>query len=286
VLVVGPTESKDELPAKDYNGILDDVIELMTDLKLLPIDLKKYPLEEWDQIRVADLMRILPKDGKTVLDVGALWGYCSELLTQYFESVTALDLDQPTWEFPGVVTVQGDITQLQFGDNSFDCVFCAEVLEHITQLEKAASELVRVARKYVVIGVPFEQDLRVSRLTCPNCGRTTPRYGHVNSFSEDKLKRLFGTLTPVTVSFILPQKQARTNALSAWLMDLAQNPDGPYDQLEPCCHCGGRLRPPLNRSPIERGCSFVARGINRLQSRFTPPKPGWMHVVFRKGQDA
>jgi ubiquinone/menaquinone biosynthesis C-methylase UbiE len=252
------------------------------DLKLLLLDLKKHPLPESDQIRIADLMRILPKEGKTALDIGALWGYCSELLTQHFESVTALDLERPSWEYPRVTTVAGDITELQFEDNSFDCVFCAEVLEHIPAVERAAAELSRVTRRHVVIGTPFMQDLRVGRMTCPHCGRVTPGYGHVNSFDEKKLKNLFRTLVPVATSLVLPQPAQRTNPLSTWLMDLARNPNGPYDQLEPCIHCGKKLSPPADRSLFEKGCSFLANRLNREQNRFLSDRPAWIHMVFRK----
>ena len=138
---------------------------------MFPIDLQKYPLPEMDQIRVADLIRILPTEGETALDVGALWGYFSEYLTNHYRHVTALDLEKPEWKLPGVTTVAGDLTRLQFPDSSFDCVFCAEVLEHIPDVEKAALELARVTRRHLVIGVPFEQDLRVGRLTCVPGGR-------------------------------------------------------------------------------------------------------------------
>ena len=48
--------------------------------------------------------------------------------------------------------VAGDVTNLDFPDRSFDCVFCAEVLEHIpvNLLEVACRELTRVTNEYLV----------------------------------------------------------------------------------------------------------------------------------------
>lgn len=249
---------------------------------MFPIDLEKYPLPEMDQIRVADLIRILPQEGRTALDVGALWGYFSEYLSRHYEQVTALDLERPQWTLPRVTTVAGDITRLQFPDNSFDTVFCAEVLEHIPELEKAVSELARVTARYLVIGVPLEQDLRLGRLNCVHCGRINPPYGHVNRFTEERLKSLFPSLRPQAVSYVLPRKQERTNELSRWLYDFARNPYGDYQRLEPCQYCGGKIIPPPAMNLVERGCAFLALRLNLLQNLASPVRPGWIHVVFRK----
>src|SRR5258708_28421216 len=102
--------------------------------------------------RTRDLMDIVPKNLSTVLDIGAWDGHFSRLLTEHFESVTALDLTMPQFNFEGVRPVQGDVTELQFPDDNFDVVFCAEVLEHVPALQLACSEISRVARHAVVIG--------------------------------------------------------------------------------------------------------------------------------------
>jgi SAM-dependent methyltransferase len=46
------------------------------------------------------------------------------------------------------------IDKLPFADNSFDCVVCCEVLEHLDNLHFILSELVRVSRRYVIISLP------------------------------------------------------------------------------------------------------------------------------------
>src|SRR5580658_5701608 len=124
----------------------------------------------------------MPLGRTSILEIGARDGYHSRPLTERFAEVTALDLEKPTFEFPGVITVAGDATKLQFADSSFDCVLCAEVLEHIPALEQACRELARVVRHELIIGVPFRQDTRSGRTTCRNCGKTNPPWAHVNSF--------------------------------------------------------------------------------------------------------
>jgi SAM-dependent methyltransferase len=248
-------------------------------------DLAQYRASKQEKARTADLLRILPMGLHSVLDVGARDGHFSRLLTEYYEEVTSLDLQKPRFEIPRVKTVAGDVTDLQFPNESFDCVFCAEVLEHIPDLERACSEIIRVAKHHVVIGVPFKQDIRVGRTTCHSCRKIVPPWGHVNSFNETSLSQLFAGLDVTAKSFV-GSSNAATNPISTFLMDLAGNPWGTYDQDEPCIHCGSRLIPPGRRPLWAKGCSFIAIRINRLQSRWTLPHGNWIHLVLSKPESA
>jgi SAM-dependent methyltransferase len=231
--------------------------------------------------RTLDLMAIVPKNLSTVLDIGARDGHFSRLLTEHFESVTALDLTMPQFVFGRVQPVQGDVTNLQFPDNNFDVVFCAEVLEHIPALQKACSEISRVARIAVVIGVPYRQDTRLGRTTCNHCGMTNPPWGHLNTFDEDKVSSLFPKCNLIKTSLV-GSTNDRTNPLSTWLMDLAGNPWGVYEQDEPCIHCGRRMRPAASRAFAQKLIAAAALRLNRLQSPFNPVHPNWIHMVFQK----
>jgi SAM-dependent methyltransferase len=246
-------------------------------------DLEKYRASELEKVRTADLLRVLPRGRSTVLDIGARDGHFSKLLTRYFSNVTALDLEEPSFVYPGVVTVAGDVTKLDFPDNAFDCVFCAEVLEHVPRVETASKEICRVAKHEVVVGVPFRQDTRIGRTTCQSCRRTNPPWGHVNSFDEGFLLHLFQGLHLISKSFVGVNREA-TNPISGTLMNLAGNPWGTYGQDEPCIYCGAALIPPASgsRSLPQRGCSFLASKINRLQAPFVRPHGNWIHLVFSK----
>ena len=245
------------------------------------ITLETYRTNPAEIERTRDLLEIVPKNLSTVLDIGARDGHFSKLLTDYFESVTALDLTMPQFSFDRVQTVQGDITNLQFPDNHFDVVFCAEVLEHISELEKACSEVARVARHAVVIGVPYRQDLRVDRTTCNHCGKKNPAWGHLNTFDEHRIKSLFPSCSIAKTTFAGRTNEG-TNTLSAWLMDLAGNPWGAYKQHEPCVHCGKQMSPPASTSVGQKLLAVMAMRLNRLQSSFNRTRPNWIHVVFQK----
>src|SRR6187455_1451803 len=104
-------------------------------------ELEVYRSNEIERAREADLMQ-RAGTGESVLDVGAYDGHFARLLLQRYRRVVALDLEKPRVE--GCENVAGNATDLQFPDNTFDLVFCAEVLEHIPAVEKAAKELARV----------------------------------------------------------------------------------------------------------------------------------------------
>jgi SAM-dependent methyltransferase len=243
--------------------------------------IEEYRNSPTEKARTKDLLDLIPRNLSSVLDVGARDGHFSRLLTQYFESVTALDLTLPQFQIDRVLPVQGDVTNLQFPDRYFDVVFCAEVLEHIPALEKACSEISRVASHAIVIGVPYRQDTRMGRTTCNHCGKVNPPWGHVNTFDEDRISHLFPTCNSLKTSFVGSTKE-RTNPLSCWLMDLAKNPWGVYDQDEPCIHCGEPMSPPTSRSLTHRLLSGIALRLNQLQEPLNRKHPNWIHIVFQK----
>ena len=121
-------------------------------------DLARSRASEREQLRIADLMSLTPP-GDRVLEIGARDCYLSRRLSDLYREVVALDLQRPVVDHPGIVPVQGDVTDLRFGDGTFDTVFCTEVLEHVPpeKLVRACDEIERTTSRYAVIGVPYRQ---------------------------------------------------------------------------------------------------------------------------------
>ena len=63
---------------------------------------------------------------------------------------------------PRHATVQMDITQIQFPEDSFDAIICNHVLEHIPDDQKAMSELYRVLKPggWAILQVPVSATLK------------------------------------------------------------------------------------------------------------------------------
>ena len=247
------------------------------------LNLDQYRASPVERERVADLFSLLGT-GERVLDIGTRDGFLARQMTAQFSEVMALDLEMPKISGERITCVQGDVTALQFPDDSFDAVLCAEVLEHIPPalLPKACAEIARVTRGVAVIGVPYRQDTRLGRLDCAACGHRNPPWGHVNTFDEARLRELFQPNLCWKQHHFVSQNRSVTNSLSVALMDAAGNPWGDYSQEEPCVRCGASfVAPPPGGWKARLFCAIAGK-LNSLQQRVTSPRPNWIHVLFEK----
>lgn len=67
------------------------------------------------------------------------------------DSVKLANMRNPRAEF-----AVGDIYNIEYPDNSFDVVYCFEVLEHLHEPDRALAEMARVSKGHVVLSVPHE----------------------------------------------------------------------------------------------------------------------------------
>ena len=129
-----------------------------------PLDREKYFSYYINRAKlkvILDNFRVL--EPKKVLEVGAGFGilglevsdYCGRL--KGIEISDRLKIAKSNLKQSGkrnVSFVYGDATNMKFDDNSFDMVYCSQVLEHIPGCEKAIREISRVTKKNVIIDVP------------------------------------------------------------------------------------------------------------------------------------
>lgn len=142
-----------------------------------------YKNADWRRIEFAT--RLIPDDCTSVLDVGvgpgAFLNYLA--LSGRFDRVTGIDKRRYT-KFvelaPNLDYQIMDIRNMSFPDNSFDTVFCMEVLEHLDSrtLEAGLSSLRRVTKKKLVMTVPFNEPLPL------------PSY-HLQHFDEERIRATF-----------------------------------------------------------------------------------------------
>ncbi len=108
--------------------------------------------------RVLDLRTI-----DTALDVGCGDGFSSVYLSRRGPAVVGMDRSQKMLVRhplkPEGRVLRGDVRTLPFADNSFDLVFCWEVLHHVGEPELALVEMARVSRRYVLAAEPNRWNL-------------------------------------------------------------------------------------------------------------------------------
>jgi len=115
-------------------------------------------------------------DYSNVLDVGSGNGKMIDYFTDRGKKVTAIDLAPTRKDI-----VKMDFFKNNFKDNSFDLVYSAHVIEHITDSEKFVKEVLRVAKKYVCIITPY-----------PTV-RFWDQPDHIRPYTPETLKRIFHT---------------------------------------------------------------------------------------------
>lgn len=150
--------------------------------------------------------------GRKVLDAGCGGGAYVHLLSGEGFDVTGLDKYD---DFLRVARdkglmgtyVQGDVTAIPFPDDTFDCTFCFDVLEHVDD-KRAIRELARVTSQRIIVVVPRE-DRSLQQFSLALIHYTD--HTHLRYYTEGSLRELLQEIDYSTLSIypelIVPAKQ-------------------------------------------------------------------------------
>jgi ubiquinone/menaquinone biosynthesis C-methylase UbiE len=163
--------------------------------------------DEVNMNRIEVTASLVTNNISSVVDIGCGNGVFVNYLKQKLPHVRVVGLDRSKTALSFVKTekVEGEIANLPFINNSFDCVCCLEVIEHLPvgMYEKGLEELARIADKSIIISVPYNEKLEESYTMCPQCRSVFNWELHLRSFSEENMKNL---LTQYGFRCILTQK--------------------------------------------------------------------------------
>jgi hypothetical protein len=139
--------------------------------------------------RVKLIRGFIPKDVKTVLDIGSR----GEIFNQNYKT-TNLDVVEDA-------DIKQDLNvnqKLNFPDDSFDMVVLNQILEHLNYVEEIIKEAKRVSRKYIFVGLPNEAvySLRIRFLFGKIEQPGYSPYGHKHRYGikevEEFIRKFFG----------------------------------------------------------------------------------------------
>ncbi len=157
--------------SRSADGLLDPVIKL---LKRIPIDLGQQTVAEYTKGKQIALGLVPPGAGKRALDVGARAGHQTRWLRARGYEVTSVDVEPLFAE-----CIQVDANQrLPFADDSFDLIWCSEVIEHLEDPAHSLSELRRIARPGGIL-----------LLTTPNSYAWLFRFIALFGFTPERIQR-------------------------------------------------------------------------------------------------
>ncbi|MBI4716145.1 MAG: class I SAM-dependent methyltransferase [Nitrospirae bacterium] len=139
-----------------------------------------------------------PLPVKRVLEVGCGEGYLSRRMQSLHPGifVCGLDdseaiLDRAQKGGDEVPFLRGSVYQLPCRDREFDLIVACEVLEHLTDPEKALEEIRRGTRGYVLLSVPQEPVWRAMNMMRGKYWSSWGNYhGHIQHWSPRRFVRL------------------------------------------------------------------------------------------------
>ena len=103
--------------------------------------------------------------------------------------------------------VCASVFHLPFRDNSFDVVMLLEVIEHLRNIEQLPRFISRIIKNegMLIISTPYKEKIQYVRARkCIYCNKLTPLYGHLHSFDERKIQKLFNPyFTALRLEYII-----------------------------------------------------------------------------------
>lgn len=217
----------------------------------MTVDFSRLQYEDpavWDGIkndpaepaRIAALRALIPADARSILDLGCGIGS----LTNTLDAPLVVGADFARMPLRSVARdrVQASAAALPFRAETFDCVVVTEVLEHLDEptLVAAVAEILRLRPKYLLVSVPYDEDLANEQVRCAGCGHVFNPYHHRWSFGPHALHWLVGApYCTVRVAHATPLPTR-----NRWLTRL-KRACGVYDRSDTavCDRCGGAAAP-------------------------------------------
>lgn len=231
--------------------------------------------------RIDSIINLIPDNCDSLLEVGCGDGRILNQIKDNYKTIYGIDISKEAIKNVEVPTKLADASELPFPDNSFDIVLCCEVLEHIPYetYQKSLKELERVAKKYIIISVPNNENLKLKQVTCPICRCIFNPYRHLRKYNSEDLDILFSKFKPEIIRKILlnnnyPPFLIKTlkslNILKSNFPDSALCPQCGYTNIK------------SNKNVVHRSSGKI-RSLKRLTNSLKLKKSGgWVVACYKK----
>jgi len=229
-------------------------------------------------IRINETVNMIPQDVSSILELGCGDGRILRALPDKVHG-TGIDIDSVRIKlFPGNKII-GDISKLPIKSMMFDMVLCCEVLEHLDDkaLFFVLEEIQRVAKKYILITVPFKETLSAQWRKCCECSFVFHAWGHVRRFDLALLKSLFRNVQLKERRF-LGSSESRIPSLAYIIAKRMGNVwDNDSGVQSRCPKCGFQA---IRNKGNVFGWVFI-RFLWRVERIWPFKKPIWIGCLYR-----
>ena len=225
--------------------------------------------------RIPLALQMMPSDIQAALDIGCGDG---NILSKISPDCNKVGIDISYNALKSNLTENRALAvsnNLPFRDGQYDIVICTEVFEHLPDrvFEETIGEIERVARKYILMSVPFQEDLDSKMTRCINCGYVYHIHLHLRSFDLYRIKQLFNRFDMIEIKY----SQTQELSYPAWVLKVRRNIGKRWEWNENCLcpHCGIKNNTPPRRTIVSAVTSIAG-------SIFGQNHPKWAIVLYRK----
>lgn len=242
-------------------------------------EMSRYQSDYDQRLRARVVASMIDPGVESILDVGCGNGFVTRHLNAR-QRVVGLDASPEALAHFDGKSVLGAADNLPFQKGEFEAVTCCEVLEHLPAevFRSAVSELRRVARKYILVGVPYHEDLSVNMTRCGHCGTIYHLWLHRRSFRSPATVCRYFPEFAINASAFLGQRLEILSAAFRFVRKLA--PPSARSDLARCPQCGAGqdLRPKIG--VFHRCAQRCVQGLAwRMPKRRVP---NWMIVLMER----
>ncbi|MHA1106022.1 MAG: class I SAM-dependent methyltransferase [Promethearchaeota archaeon] len=121
---------------------------------------------------------------KQILEIGCADGRLLDLIDSKYK--VGVDISINALKHVNSIKYAANVKKLPFADNSFELVICSEVLEHLNDaiFQDTLKEMNRISSKYIMISVPYKEQLFRGIIKCHSCDKYYHLFLHKRSFSD------------------------------------------------------------------------------------------------------
>lgn len=226
---------------------------------------------------------VISKNVKSIADIGCGNGlflnYLKNNHSANFVRLCGIERSESAISKVNTEKYVASINSIPLNDNEFEFVSCQEVIEHLPNdiYENAIHELGRISSQYIMISVPYNEDLHKSLVACPSCKtKFNPEY-HMRSFSSKELKSLESLLNAKVIDE--GYVEVREYAFSIFLSRIL-NLKKSFPIHTICPMCGYNENSKLN-SQIASSKSSIIKSIGK---NIWPKKnrKRWIYALYEK----
>jgi SAM-dependent methyltransferase len=242
---------------------------------------KKY--HENDAQRARAVCEAVPDDVRTVLEVGCGDGLVTRALKKAGHDPVVTDLSRSALAYvTDLPAVQSTIEHLPFVSAQFDLVCASEVLEHIPEemYSRVLAEISRVCARYVLVSVPYNENLEWSFARCEKCGCVFHGAYHIRSFNERRLEKLLGDFRCIELRAVVPLIHPdRTTSVELWVRHRLAREYMYYGRSVRCPVCRARV----DRAPRRNAIGWIAAAMRYAYRAFFRKKlPLWYVALYQR----